>query len=316
MIADMRIKFGILAALACVPLFLASCSTSKDAMPLMGTNTSESNDKGEALFQKAKAQDEAGRKAGAIRNYDRVATRHPFAPSAPQARYRQAELLQERGDVVKAFDAYQQYIDRYSGSGLYSTALSRQTAMAQSAADGEVRSGFLGMRTRLSLDRTVKMLEQIRDNAPQSRSASKAQFTVGQLYESRKKPAEAVAAYRRLVRDQPDSPEAPEALFRVGEILLAQADSGNRNQATLDLAREAFNDYLIQYPRHAKNAEARKRLGEIRNRNLQRTFDTAAFYERTGQVEAAKVYYREVVKDAKSGELHDAARARLRELGE
>lgn len=316
MIADMRIKFGILAALVCAPLFLNSCGTSKDAMPLMGSNTTELNEKGEALFQKAKAQDEAGRTAGAIRNYDRVATRHPFAPSAPQARFRQAELLQQRGDVVKAFDAYQQYIERFSGSGLYATALSRQAEMAQSAADGEVRSGFLGLRTKLSLDRTVKMLESIRDNAPQSRTASKAQFTVGQLYESRKKPAEAVAAYRRLVRDQPDAPEAPEALFRVGEILLAQADSGNRNQATLDLAREAFNDYLIQYPRHAKNAEARKRVSEIRQRNLQRTYETAAFYERTGQIEAAKVYYREVVRDAKSGELHDQARARLRALGE
>lgn len=316
MIADMRIKFGILAAMASVSLFLASCGTSNDAMPLMGENTSESNDKGEALFQKAKAQDEAGRMSAAIRNYDRVATRHPFAPSAPQARFRQAELLHEKGDVMDAFEAYQQFITRFSGSGLYSTALSRQAEMAQSAADGDVKSGFLGLRTRLSLDRTVKMLEQIRDNAPQSRTASKAQFTVGQLYESREKPAEAVEAYRRLVRDQPGSPEGPEALFRTGEILLAQADSGNRNQATLDLAREAFNDYLIQYPRHAKNGDARQRVSEIRNRNLQRTFDTAAFYERTGQAEAAKMYYREVVKDAKSGELHDAARARLRELGE
>lgn len=316
MIADMRIKFGILAILACAPLFLNSCGTSKDAMPLMGTNTSESNDKGEALFQKAKTQDEAGRTAAAIRNYDRVATRHPFAPSAPQARFRQAELLEQRGDVIKAFDAYQQYIDRFSGSGLYATALSRQAQMAQSAADGDVKSGFLGMRTRLSLDRTVKMLETIRDNAPQSKTASKAQFTIGELYESRKKPTEAVAAYRSLVRDQPDAPEAPGALFRVGEILLTQADSGNRNQATLDLAREAFNDYMIQYPRHAKNADARRRISEIRNRNLERTYETAAFYERTGQTEAAKVYYRELVRDAKSGELHDKARARLRELGE
>ncbi len=312
----MRTEIGFPAAMATLIFFLMSCGASKDAMPLIGTNTPELNAKGEELFQKAKSQDDAGRDRQAIRNYDRVATRYPFAPSAAQARFRQAELLEQRGDVVKAFEAYQQYIDRYSGSGLYATALSRQAKMAQSAADGDVRSGFLGMRTRLSLDRTVKMLEQIRDNAPQSRTASKAQFTVGQLYESRKKPADAIAAYRRLVRDQPEAPEAPEALFRVGEILLAQADSGNRNQATLDLSREAFNDYLIQYPRHGKNGEARQRLSEIRNRNLQRTFDTADFYERTGQAEAAKVYYREVVRDAKSGDLHDAARARLRALGE
>jgi len=316
MITSMRIEFGGLAVAAAMAFFLVSCGASKNAMPLMGANTPELNAKGEELYQKARSQDEAGRTRPAIRNYDRMATRYPFAPSAAQARLRQAELLEQRGEVVRAFEAYQQFIDRYSGSGKYATVLARQAAMAQSAADGEVRSGFLGLKTRLALDRTVKMLEQIRDNAPQSRTASKAQFTVGQLYESRKKPAEAIAAYRRLVRDQPDAPEAPEALFRVGEILLAQADSGNRNQATLDLAREAYEDYLLQYPRHAKNAEARKRLGEIRSLNVKRTFETAAFYERTGQHEAARMYYRDVVKQAGSGDLHDAARARLRELGE
>lgn len=312
----MRMNLGFHAAVAALAFFVMSCGASNDAMPLIGTNTPELNSKGEALYQKAKAQDEAGRTKPAIRNYDRAATRYPYAPSAPEARFRQAELLEQRADVVKAFEAYQQYIDSFSGAGRYAQALTRQAAMAQSAADGEVRSGFLGLRSRLPLDRTVKMLEQTRSNAPQSRTAAKAQFTVGQLYESRNKPTEAIAAYRMLVRDQPAAPEAAESLFRVGEILLSQADSGNRNQATLDLAREAFNDYLIQYPNHSKAAQAREKVREISNRNLQRTFDTAAFYERTGQPDAAKVYYRDVVKGAKSGELHDAARARLRALGE
>lgn len=316
MITRMRFEFGLmLPALACLPLLLASCS-SQDTMPLIGENTAESQDKGEALFREAKAREDAGRTKRAIRDYDRMATRYPFAKSAADARFRQAELLRQSGEVVKAFDAYQQLIERYSGSGHYSRALSSQAEMAQSAADGDVRSGFLGLRTRLSLDRTVKMLEKVRDNAPQSATAAKAQFTIGQLYESRKKPSEAVAAYRRLVRDQPSAPQAPNALFQIGEILMAQADSGNRNQATLDLAREAYNDYLIQYPSHGKAAEARRKIRELRNRSLQRTFDTAAFYERSGQTEAAKVYYRDIMKDAKSGELHDAARARLRELGE
>lgn len=312
----MRSNHGWLVFAAALPLWLGSCGASKDAMPLIGENTQESADRGEALFQEAKRNDEAGRTARAVRQYDRVATRHPFAPSAAQARFRQAELLEERGDVVKSFEAYQQFLDRYSGSGLYSQALSRQAAMAQSAADGEVRAGFLGLKTKLSLDRTVEMLDQVAKNAPRSRTAAKARFTAGQLYESRKKPAEAVESYRKLVREQPDSPEAPEALFRIGEVLLAQADAGNRNQATLDLAREAFDDYLLQYPRHGKNADARRRLAEIRQRTLGRTLDTARFYDRTGQIESAKVYYREVVREAKSGPLHDEARARLRELGE
>lgn len=316
MIATMKRTTGTLcSALLCLPLLLASCG-SQDTIPLMGENTGESKDQGEALFREAKASEDAGKTSRAIRDYARVATRHPFAPSAAEARFRQAELLRRDGEIVKAFEAYQLLIDRYSGSGHYARAISSQAEMAQSAADGDVRSGFLGMRTRLSLERTVEMLEKVRNNAPQSATAAKAQFTIGQLYESRKKPTEAVEAYRKLVRDQPDSPQAPNALFQIGEILLAQADSGNRNQATLDLAREAYDDYLLQYPSHGKAGQARQKIRDIRNRSLQRMFDTAQFYERSGQLESAKVYYRDIVKEAKSGELHDASRARLRELGE
>lgn len=312
----MRAAHASIATTLLIAFGMLSCSGNKDAMPLIGTNTPELNAKGDAMYQKAKAHDDAGRLRPAIRHYDRTATRFPFAPNADKARYRQAELLEQRGDVVKSFEAYQKFIDRFRGSRLYSTALERQRKMAQAAADGEVRSGFLGLKTKLPLDRTVKMLEQVRDNAPKTPEAAKAQFTVGQLYDSRKKPNDAIAAYRKLVRDQPESRDAPEALFLVGEILLRQADSGNRNQATLDLAREAYSDYLMQYSGHSKNAKARERLADIRSRNLQRTFETAAFYERTGKFEAAKVYFRDIVKETKSGKLHDAAQARLRALGE
>jgi outer membrane protein assembly factor BamD (BamD/ComL family) len=42
----------------------------------------------------------------------------------------------------------------------------------------------------------------------------------------------------------------------------------------------------------------------------------AEFYLKTGEKESAKVYYRQVVKRAGAGELHDKAKVRLAELGE
>jgi len=225
-------------------------------------------------------------------------------------------LLEQQGEVVKAFKAYDQFLERFQGSGLYTTALNRQAAMAQSAADGDVKSSMLGIKTKLSLDKTVEMLEKVRDNAPKSTTAAKAQFTIGQLYETKKKSREAIAAYRQLVRDQPGSAQAPEALFRVGVIMTAEADRGNQNQANLDLAREAFNDYLIQYPGDSRNAEARRLIDSLGGRDLQRSYDIAEFYQKTGKTESAKVYYRDILSRAKSGPYHDKARARLKELGE
>jgi len=297
-------------------LLLSSCGNSDDELPLLAGNTQAASSKGEALYQKAKQADDAGKTSKAIKDYDEVATRYPFIASAPKARFRQAELLQNTGDVPKSFEAYQKFLTRFQGSNLYATALDRQAKMAQSVADGDVKSSFLGLKTRYSLEKTTEMLSQVRDNAPKSRTASKAQFTIGELNQSKKKTKEAIAAFRKLVNDQPEAPESPEALFRVGLLLMEEADRGNQNQANLDLAREAFNDYLTQYPGHSRNAEARKFVSNLGGMDLQRSYDIASFYQRTGKPEAAKVYYRDIIRRSKSGKIHDDAQARLKELGE
>ena len=282
---------------------------------MAGNNQAAANE-GEALYQQAKQADAAGNAKRAIKLYDQTATRYAFASSAPQARCRQAELLQQQGQPVKAFEAYQKFLTRFQASNLYSSALASQAKIAHAAAEGKIKKNFLGIHTKLATDKIVEMLGQVRDNAPKSPAAAKAQFTIGEIYQSEHDSAKAIAAYRQLARDQPDSQGAPEALFRIGIVYTEDADRGNRNQATLDLAREAFNDYLVQYPSHFRNAEARKLLGSLSSRELQGSFDIAEYYFKTGQFESAKVYFRDVVKRAPSGKLHDASRARLKELGE
>lgn len=296
-------------------LFLASCGGDSEA-PILAGNTQAAAAQGEAVYQQAKAADDSGKTGRAIKLYDQTATRYPFAPSAAQARFRQAQLLEQQGKIEDSFDAYDKFLGRFPASNLYNTALSRQASMAQAAADGDVKSSFLGMKTRLSLEKTVAMLGKVREHAPRSRTASKALFTIGELYQSQKKSKEAIDAFRQLVREQPDSPEAPEALFRTGKILMEEAESGNQNQANVDLAREAFNDYLVQYPGHSRNSEARGMIAGLGGRDLQKSYDIAEFYLKTGKTEAAKVYYRDIVKRSGSGTVHEAAKARLKQLGE
>jgi outer membrane protein assembly factor BamD (BamD/ComL family) len=306
---------SVIAFLSVASLFLASCGSDSD-VPILAGNTRAASDEGEALYQEAKQADEAGKTSRAIKLYDKMASDYPFAPSAAEARFRQAQLLDQQGEVEDAFDAYDDFLERFPGSPRYGEALKRQASMAQAAAEGDVKSSFLGMKTRLSLDKTVEMLGKVRDHAPKSAAAAKAQFTIGEAYEAKKKYKESIAAFRQLVNDQPGSPLAPEALFKVGQILLENAERGNQNQANLDLSREAFNDYLIQYPGHSRNAEARKMIARLDSRDLQRSFNVAEFYLKTGEHESAKVYYRDIVRNSGSGKLHDAARARLKELGE
>ncbi|MES2982191.1 MAG: tetratricopeptide repeat protein [Verrucomicrobiota bacterium] len=308
-------RFSIVALLSLASLFVVSCGNDEGTIGLAGTSPGGSGD-GEALYQKAKSLDDAGKPDKAVKLYAEVADDYAMSPSSGKARYRQAEILDQQGETLKSFKAYQQFLQRYQSSNLYSQALNSQVRMVQSAADGKVKSSFLGLRSKMSTKQIVEMLGQLRDNAPRSEISANAQFKIGELYQSEKAYKESIDAYRKLVRDQPETRQAAEALFRVGIVLLAQADGGNHNQATLDLAAEAFNDYLLQYPSHSKNGEARRLLGSLQGRDLDSSLEVAKFYDRTGEIESAKVYYRDIIKNSKSGSAHDYAKSRLKELGE
>jgi outer membrane protein assembly factor BamD (BamD/ComL family) len=310
----MRFPHFVLPALA---VLLASCGDDSDLPPLAGQN-STNNDRAEQLFSEAQAAEGAGKRDKAIKLYDTLGDEIPLARRAPEARLRQGELLEQAGDVPKAFDAYQELISRYNNSGLYEKALNRQASMAQSAADGQVKTSFLGLKSKLSNERVTEMLSKVRTNAPRSPQASKALFTIGEIWESEHNPAgseKAIAAYRELVIEYPDSREAPEGQFRIGKVLLDEARRGNQDQANLDRSREAFQDYLRQYPGHSRNGEARQLMANLGGEDIQRSFNVAEFYERKGDTGSARIYYEEVVRKAKSGPLHDKAKARLAALG-
>ncbi len=304
-------------ALPALAALLASCGNDSDLPPLVGT-TSANNERAEVMFNQAQAAESAGKRSKAIKLYDELADTMPIAQKAPEARFRQGELLEQEGKVREAFDAYQDFISRYNQSNLYETALNRQASMAQAAADGQVKTSFLGLKSGISNDKITAMLAKVRQNAPRSPQASKAQFTIGEVWESEGKSSganKAIAAYRELVIEYPDSKEAPEGQFRIGKILMEEARRGNQDQANLTRAREAFQDYLRQYPGHSKNGEARRLMANLGGQDIQQSFDVAQFYERKGDTGSARFYYEEVVRKAKSGELHDKAKARLAALG-
>jgi len=297
-----------------LPVILVSCGSS-DPVPVLMGKTQSIVVEGEKVFAEARKADKAGKTKKAIKLYRSTATDFPFATSAAEARYREAQLLDQMGETEDAFKAYDQLLASFPNSPHYKASLDRAAEIAEAVSRGHINTRFLGIKGKISIEKTVEMLGKVRDHAPKSQTAAKAQFAIGEAYLAREKYTESVAAFRQLVNDQPNHTLAPEALFRVGKIMLENADRGNQNQANLDLSREAFNDYLIQYPGHSRNGEARKLVSELDKRDLQRSFDIAEYYVKTKQNESAKVYYRDIVKRSKSGKLHDAAKARLNQIG-
>lgn len=307
-------RFLAISILPLSALLLCQCSD-KEPGPVLIGQSKEMIAEGDALFAKAQSKEQAGDTKKAIKLYEEVADDYPFCTNAAEARYLQASLLDARGERRDAYEAYDDLLQNYPSHPKHGTALKRVFEIAIGAKRGDIQTNFLGIKGNVPLDETVEMLSSVKQHAPQSDMAAQAQYAIGELYLREEKYSQSVAAFRKVAEDHRNHHLAPEALFRVGKILLEEAERGNQNLATIDLSSEAFNDYLLQFPGHKRNAEARKMIASLKNREVQRATEIADFYYKTKQWESAKFYYRDVLKRTKSGKFHDHAKARLKELG-
>lgn len=299
--------------IAFLPLAIVSCSPDTDLPPPLVGTAESSYAPAHADYEEALRADQKGKTSKAIRRYRNMVDQYPTAKDAPQAKFRQAQLHEQKKDFVEAFEAYSDFLTRYPGSKLHSQALERQRTIAEMAIDQKVKSGFL-FSSKVDTSKLVEMLGKVRDAAPKATSAPKAQFRMAEVYQQRGKANEAIEAYRKVVADWQDSAEAPEAQYRIGVILIEQAKRGNQDHGNLDRARESFEDYLSLYPNGNRAASAKSEIQKLAHQDLQRSIEIARFYQRKGDHESARFYYREVLKKQKSGDLHNQAKTGLTSL--
>lgn len=272
------------------------------------------NPKAAILFAQAKEYGAKGQGKKAVKAYTHLVGSYPTDKRAADSRFQAARILSASGEQQDAFNAYQQFIEHHPGNPLYTQAVARQEEVAHAAAEGAIRTSFLGTKSRLDRGVIVGMLEQVRDNAPRANSAPRAQYAIGQLNESRKQPNAAVQAYEKLIDDFPRASVAPDAQFRIGEILLKKAQSGNQDKANLSQAKDAYRDLLLAYPGSSFTSQAKQRIATIGSRNLQSTYNVAEFYRKKGELDSAAYYYQEVVDGAAASQLRNQAAAQLAKL--
>ncbi len=302
-----------LASLALISGGITSCGNSNDKVQL-ATGQVAAGDAAEATkaYSRARELDAKGRTSKAAKAYGEVANSYPLSKEAPSARMHEAEILYAQGNLMKSFEKYQSFITQYHGTSQYKKAIERQSEVAHSASSGEIKNNFLGLKSEIPRSKVEEMFIQVRDNAPFGTTAPKAQFGIGEMWQRDKKFGKAIKAYEDLQVRYPKSHLAPEALYRVGTLLLQQTEDGNRNRGNLDTANTTFTDLTLLYPNSKQAKDAKKMLKQIQGSDIKRSFSIAEFYENKKQYASAAFYYKEVINSTKAGsELNTLAKKRL-----
>ncbi|MEM7388182.1 MAG: outer membrane protein assembly factor BamD, partial [Verrucomicrobiota bacterium] len=212
-----------------------------------------------------------------------------------------------------AFLAYQEFIENYRYNPRFQKALDHQFNIAVKGMN-EKTAKFLGINRPLDRSELITMMEQIISNAPQSAYAPYCQYYIGELYDVLGKRPMAVAAYQKVVNEYPRSKLAPKAQLQIGETLGAAVAKGSNDPANLKRTKEAYEDFLTNFPQHADSSLAQQNLTQLNEKDARKSMNVGKFYQKSGNLRAAAIYFKDVLRSTNPA-LKKEARDQLARIG-
>jgi len=249
-----------------------------------------------------------------LRSLRQFVKEDPLAPGAAEAQFRIAEMTEQGGNFNRAFDEYQLLITRYPDSDYFNEALASQLRIANYYLRGEQPS-FFGLSFGPTKERVQDMYTTIIGNALYGDQAPVAQFNLGLAFEKAGDWRGAVDAYQRVLDNYPNSDIADDALYQIGYVYYRLGATGrSRDLSALEMARETFEDFLIQFPQSEKAKQAQENLNTLTQSEAQDVLKIAQFYDGSRDYKAAVIYYNDVIRRLPESEDARIAKTRIEEL--
>jgi len=266
--------------------------------------------------QKLKAalqQEKQGRHKKAISTHRNIIKNYPFTTSAAESQFKVGEYYMSLGKDKKAFDAFQEFVDKHKASDSYMEAIANQYQIAEKVLSGKKKKKLTIIPDKVRDSDLLKWFLSIIDNAPFSKYAPLSQFAIAESYQNEKKTSLAIASYQKLVDKYPNHKLSSEAQYRIGDIARKKINSGSRDSANITHAKNAMEDVIVAYensPRAKEAANALKQLDSIQGTQL---FETGLFYEKQKQYRSAIIYYEKAIK-SKNPSIKDMATVRMKNI--
>ncbi len=271
-----------------------------------------------SAFQAAEDFYAAKNYESALSTYKRFLKAYPSSKLASKAQLQIADILLIQGRWNASFDAYQTLITRYPDTPEFEGAVARQVLIANSYLDMK-KVMVLGYGVPVpgitGIEKAAKMYETILKNAPYSIYAPITQFNLGLAFQRGRKIKEARESYQKVLDKYPTSDVCDDALYQIAYIYMQLGlTSSSQDLSALVLARETFEDFLLQYPKSEKAPQARDNLATIGRTEAGNVMDIAKWYDWSKDYKAAIIYYSDVVRKQPRTSDAELAKTRIEEL--
>ena len=131
---------------------------------------------------------------------------------------------------------------------------------------------------------------------PGSAVADSAQFFLGMCHYYLEEFIISSAEFTKLINNMSRSPLVPDAQFMLAESYYEMSPRSALDQEYSLKALREYQLFLEDYPTHARNADAERKMYELREKQAEKTWNNAELYRKMMEFESSLIYYELVLE--------------------
>jgi outer membrane assembly lipoprotein YfiO len=212
--------------------------------------------------------------------------REQSSPLRDRALYLLGLANYQYGDRVESFYDFDELMDKYNESKYYYPSLEKQYQIADAYLSGYKRR-FLGIPLLSAEDEAIEMMFRIQQRSPGSPLAEKALKRTADYYYADAQYDLAVDAYQAFIDRYRRSPEIPAVRLKKAFAELAQFRGTKFDPTQVINARTSLEELAIDDPDLARQENLPAVIERIDAALARKVYQTAQFYRRTHEPEAA-----------------------------
>ncbi|MBI3270790.1 MAG: outer membrane protein assembly factor BamD [Planctomycetes bacterium] len=265
------------------------------------------------LYQKAKGIYDKSKFDDAATEFLRIGEYCPDAGIKEQAYYMWPESLFKAGKFYRAWQAYEEYLDRYPRTQLLKEIIKRELECGEAMVKG-AKKDLLGVYILSGRSTGKEIIQKVIERFPYEEICSQYRLQLANDLYKDADFEDASVQYDAFVKDYPDSAFAPTALYQKGKAQLGSHEGPDYDSSPLNEAKKTFKRYLDENPNGDRTTEVKKSLSEIEDREAEKDFKTALFYLQRDRKPAAVLYLKGIQRNYRGSAWAEKAAKKLAEL--
>lgn len=245
----------------------------------------------------------------AMRESDKFVEYYGDDTLADENLYLRGEIQIARKRLMTAAKSFQQLIAAHPETDRYHDAITKQYEIGDLYyAKGErLAPKRFRLFKKRPFKRAAEVYTMVVDNQPFTPEAAEAQYKIGLCHYARKEYIDAAFEYQRVVEDYAASDWVNDASYGLALCRYKASLPSEYDQTPSELTITAIEDFTEQFPDDERTEDLQNKRMEMRESIAEQRLEIARFYEKRREYPAAKLYYEMLANDFTDTKVHETA---------